>query len=151
MKFTYLVSIYKEYRNLVFYRLKARGIICRVFAILTMVFLPRMDSLKLYADYIGWNLYIEHGIGTILSAKRIGDNCWVNQQVTIGYNLDGKSPIIGDGVRVCAGSKILGGIEIEDNAIIGAGAVVVKSVERMSIVVGVPAQKIGINSEHKLI
>ena len=113
-----------------------------------MVFLPRMESLQIYADQIGANLYIEHGVGTIISARSIGDNCWINQQVTIGYNLTGNAPTIKNGVRICAGAKVLGNIVVNDNVIIGANAVLTKTVEKNKVVAGVPAREIGINETH---
>jgi len=50
--------------------------------------------------------------------------------------------IIGNDVWICEGATILSGVEIKDGAIIGAGAVVSKSVEPYSIVVGNPGQTI---------
>lgn len=150
LRFTYLCTRYKEYRNLLFYRFKSNGFIGRVMGKLVMIFLPQMESLNIYADKIGNNLYIEHGNGTIISARSIGDNCWINQQVTIGYNLDNKAPVIGNGVRICAGAKVLGNIVVEDNVLIGANAVVIKDVKKQSIVAGVPAKEIGMNTKHIL-
>ena len=43
--------------------------------------------------------------------------CWINQQVTIGYNDKGK-----------AGAKVIGDGIIGDDVIIGANALVVKDV-----------------------
>ena len=85
---------------------------------------------------------MEHGFSTIITAKSIGKNCWINQQVTIGFK-NAKSPIIGDNVRISCGAKILGGIKIGNNAIIGANAVVIKDVPDNAIVGGVPAKVIG--------
>ena len=62
---------------------------------------------------------------------------------------EGRS-IIGNGVRISAGAKVLGQIKIDDNAIIAANAVVVKDVERNAIVGGVPARIIGTNVNHIL-
>ena len=150
LKFVYLITIYPEYRNLLHYRISRHGSIYRILADILMIFLPRMHSLKIYADNIGWNLYIEHGIATIISAKSIGDNCWINQQVTLGYNLNNEAPTIGNGVRICAGAKVLGGVHCGDNSIIGAGAVVVKDVSDNQIVVGIPATVIKLNTDHIL-
>jgi acetyltransferase-like isoleucine patch superfamily enzyme len=50
---------------------------------------------------------------------------------------------IGEGVFIGAGAIILGGVKIEDNCIVGAGAVVTKDVPQFSIVAGVPAKIIG--------
>ncbi len=150
LKFTYLVVIYKEYRNLLYYRLSRNGIITRLIANFVMLFLPRMESLQIYADKIGRNLYIEHGVATIISAESIGDNCWINQQVTIGYNMDNMAPIIKNGVRICAGAKVLGGITLGNNSIVAAGAVVVKDVYENNIVAGIPAKVIKDNKDHIL-
>jgi serine O-acetyltransferase len=48
-------------------------------------------------------------------------------------------PTIGDNVTIYANSVIIGGIKIGDNAIIGAGAVVVKDVPPKAVVAGNPA------------
>ena len=50
---------------------------------------------------------------------------------------------IGEGVFIGAGAIILGGVRIENNCIVGAGAVVTKDVPQFSIVAGVPAKIIG--------
>ena len=43
-------------------------------------------------------------------------------------------------MKVCAGAIVLGDIEIGDNVVIGAGAVVIKSIPVNSVVVGNPAK-----------
>jgi acetyltransferase-like isoleucine patch superfamily enzyme len=50
---------------------------------------------------------------------------------------------IGNDVWIGAGVKILGGVTVSDGCIIGAGAVVSKSLPPYSIAVGVPAQITG--------
>lgn len=73
-----------------------------------------------------------------LDIKVLEKNCYINQQVKIGYEgVD--APIIGDGVRVCAGAKVVGRCTVGNNAIIGANAVVVKNVPPSVTVGGVPA------------
>lgn len=111
---------------------------------------PGMDILYINTPEIGPRLFIQHGFATNISAKRIGSDCWINQQVTIGYTFDSEPPVIGNGVRISVGAKVLGKIEIGDNAIIAANAAVVKSVEENMVVGGVPAKIIGENSKHKL-
>jgi maltose O-acetyltransferase len=56
---------------------------------------------------------------------------------------DGFDVSIGEGVFIGAGAIILGGVKIENNCIIGAGAVVTNDVPQFSIVAGVPARIIG--------
>ena len=97
---------------------------------------------NLYIDCadIDGGLFIEHGFSTVIACSHIGSNCWINQQVTIGYSDGIKCPYIGNNVSVKAGAKVIGGISIGDDVIIGANAVVVKDVPPHSVVVGVPAK-----------
>lgn len=91
---------------------------------------------------IGKNLSIEHyngivfGLGTV-----IGDNCVVYQQVTIGQK-NGEYPVIGNGVVIYPGARIVGGIHIGDNAVIAPNSVVLNDVERGAVVAGIPAKRI---------
>lgn len=71
--------------------------------------------------------------------KKNGKNCKIFQQVTIGYNGD-EQPIIGDNVVVCCGAKIIGGVKVGNNVIIGANAVVCKDIPDNVVVAGVPAK-----------
>ena len=98
-------------------------------------------NLYINTKQIGGGFLIQHGFATIITADRIGSNCKILQQVTVGYNGD-KCPIIGNNVLICAGAKVIGGVTIGDNCIIGANAVVVKDVPSGSIVGGIPAKVI---------
>ena len=62
-----------------------------------------------------------HGINGIVIAcgARIGKNCRISHQVTIGSSMDGR-PTIGDNVYIGPGEKIFGGIKIGNNVRIGA-------------------------------
>ena len=76
----------------------------------------------------------------------VGDNCTFHGNNIIGNKGKGKenlNPTLGDNVDVGANAVIIGDVQIADNCVIGAGAVVTKSfVEPGSIIVGVPARKI---------
>lgn len=50
---------------------------------------------------------------------------------------------VGNGCWIGNGARIVGSLTIGDNAIVGAGAVVIRDVPAGSIVAGVPARKIG--------
>jgi serine O-acetyltransferase len=86
---------------------------------------------------IGKNLFIDHGNGVVIGETAIiGDNCLIYHQVTLGnkYIKKGKRhPTIKDNVILGAGCKILGDIEIGNNTIVGANAVVTKSLEESTI------------------
>lgn len=88
---------------------------------------------------IGGGLLIPHPNGIVIHPDaRIGPNCLLFQQVTIG-DADG-IPVIGGHVDVGAGAKILGPITVGDHARIGANAVVLTDVPAGATMVGVPAR-----------
>lgn len=122
---------HEEFRSLFYYRVPYARVVSFI--------LPPLSSLYIRTREIGPGLFIQHGFATIISATSIGKNCWINQQVTIGYCANGRSPKIEDNVTVNAGAKIIGGVLIGSNSIIGANAVVVKDVPPNVTVVGVPA------------
>ena len=101
-----------------------------------------MDTLYLMSKEIGGGLFIQHGFATMVTAESVGENCWINQQVTIGYNGHGRAPVIGNHVMITCGAKVLGDITVGDNAVIGANAVVIRDVEPGSKMVGVPAHQL---------
>ena len=109
-----------------------------------------LSSLYIFTVDIGPRLFIQHGFSTVINAKSIGSDCYINQQVTIGSSWAADSPTLGNGVRVTAGAKVLGDIMLGDNCIVGANAVVVKDVGENSVVGGVPAKVTSVNEEHKL-
>ena len=87
---------------------------------------------------IGKGLVVVHGDSTFINCKSMGENCYVNQNVTIGV-VGVKSPVIGDNVRIATGAIVIGGVNIGDNVTIAAGCVVVKDVPDNCLVVGNPA------------
>lgn len=77
---------------------------------------------------IGGGLQMAHTNGIVINvAARIGCNCDIFQQVTIG-EARGGSPTIGNRVTIGAGAKVLGPITIGDGARIGANALVIHDV-----------------------
>lgn len=126
----------KEFRNLVIYRNRKHPIKRRLIGL----FYPPMDTLYIDALEIGGGLYIQHGFATMIAAKSIGENAWINQQVTIGYNGQGDPPVIGDNVTIACGAKVLGPIHVGNHVTVGANAVVVRDVPDNCVVGGVPAK-----------
>lgn len=133
---------YPEFRNLVLYRHRNNPMRRR----LIQLFYPPMDTLYIDAFEIGGGLYIQHGFATMIAAKSIGKNCWINQQVTIGYNGHGDPPVIGDNVMITCGAKVLGAICIGNHVTVGANAVVIRDVPDHCVVGGVPARILKTNN-----
>ena len=76
---------------------------------------------------------------SIRGGTKIGQNCVIRQNVTIGYRKDvnEKAPVVGNNVHICAGALIIGPVQIGNNATIGAGAIVLKDVPDNCTVVGI--------------
>ena len=91
------------------------------------------------------------GLGTVIhSATKVGNNCQINQNVTIGRNFgDTKVPVLGNDVYVGAGSVIFGEISIGNNVMIGSNSVVNKSIPDNCTVVGNPFRIISHNRSKK--
>lgn len=132
-----------EFRTLLRHRLYHGNAAGRLLGRLAFVLLPRKVALFLSCEDIGPGFYIQHGFATGIDAEHIGRNVWVNQQVTIGYNVgaDGvaRRPRIEDGATIYAGAKVLGGVRVGRDAVVGANAVVTKDVPDGMLAVGVPA------------
>ena len=75
---------------------------------------------------------------------KIGENCRLCQEVTVGGNKGSRAvATIGNNCFIGAGAKILGGITIADDVVIGANAVVVEDItEPGTTWGGIPARKI---------
>lgn len=97
-----------------------------------------------FSARIGRRVVFEHQGGIVVHGNAvIGDDCIIRQGVTLGIRrLDNptEAPILGRGVSVGAGAKILGQVYVADHAEIGANAVVLEDVPADTLAVGVPAR-----------
>lgn len=100
---------------------------------------------EMAGDNIGEGLYLIHNGPIVINSGAVlgkdvklhGDNCIGNDGITDAC------PVVGNGVDVGVGAKVLGGVFIADGCVIGAGAVVVKDAPVAgSVLVGVPARAI---------
>ncbi len=99
---------------------------------------------------------VEIGEGTRIGAfcfipekVKIGKNVFISPRVTFTNDLyppgkkeDWKETFICDNARIGAGVIILSGIVIGSYSLVGAGAVVTKSIEPYSRIIGIPGKKI---------
>ncbi len=130
--FVHFMTWKREYRNVFYFR---TGIPGRMLSI----FCPRLSSLYFDTDTkIGPGLFVLHGDGTHVAAVAIGANCWISQQVAVGFMQDDR-PTIGNNVTINSGAKVLGKVRVGDNATIGANSVVIMDVPANATVLGVPA------------
>ncbi len=130
-RFGWLVVRHPEFRSVVHYRLTPlpaalRWVLRRAY--------PPLATLHIGAPHVGPGLFVEHGFGTVLTAASVGEDCWVNQGVTVGHTGHGQ-PVIGDRVRLGAGAVVVGPVHIGDGAVVGAGAVVRTDVPAGAVVV----------------
>ncbi len=85
-----------------------------------------------------------YGCIAVNGGAQIGKYCRIHEGVTIGATGGSKkAATIGDHVFIGTGAKIIGDIQLEDNIVVGANAVVTKSfLEKGITIAGIPARKI---------
>ena len=90
---------------------------------------------------IGPGLRMPHPQGIYIPpATRIGRDCSIYHEVTLGRGPLPGVPEIGDEVMIYAGARVLGGVKIGHGAVVGANAVVTKDVPA-GAVVSAPASR----------
>jgi serine O-acetyltransferase len=108
-----------------------------------------------YSVKLGRRVIFEHQHGIVVhGATVIGDDCIIRQGVTLGIRSMERlteAPVLGRGVNVGAGAKIIGPVKVGDGAAIGANAVVLKDVPAGALAIGVPAQLVPRNGAPALV
>lgn len=114
---------------------KFYGLLCIVILNVTKVWIPPTVE-------IGEEFHIIHAEGSLSIHPNvvIGDRCGVMHNVTIGTNMRGGAPVLGDDVFIGVNSTVLGGIKIGNRVNIGANTAVSTNVPDDSIVVGSPGR-----------
>ncbi|HHD2751380.1 TPA: serine O-acetyltransferase EpsC [Clostridium perfringens] len=140
-----VLLLYQSIHVLIFYRIANRLYRFKLF------FLARLISqlgrfftgIEIHPGAkIGKGLFIDHGMGVVIGeTAEIGDNVTIYHGVTLGGTGKEKGkrhPTVGNNVIIGCGAKVLGPINIGDEAKIGANAVVLKDVPQGKTVVGIP-------------
>jgi len=103
---------------------------------------------------VGRRVIFEHQHGIVVHGNtEIGDDCIIRQGVTLGIRrLDRlkEAPVLGKGVNVGAGAKILGHVLVGDHAEIGANSVVLENVPPYTLAVGIPAHNVPRNGKRRM-
>lgn len=111
--------------------------------------LHHLNSVRygVYIDFTmdaGGGLYIPHPCSIIINRRcKIGDNCNISQNVTIGISNRGSRkgcPTIGNRVYIGTGAVIYGRLTISDDAAIGANCVVNRDVPAHCVFAGIPGK-----------
>lgn len=77
------------------------------------------------------------GIGKMVE---IGSDCLIFNDVTLGTGTIGSTPKLGDRVDVYVGARILGGVTIGSDSMVGANCVVMRDVPPSSVVLSAPSR-----------
>jgi len=108
------------------------------------LYLQSLASEAFAVDIHGCGILLDHATSFIVGETAIvEDNVSILHEVTLGgtgKEMGDRHPIVRSGVLIGAGAKILGRVEIGQNAKIGAGSVVLEDVPANTTVAGVPAK-----------
>lgn len=143
-----LLSSIRDYQ-----RWQTRGIVYKPLR-LWAVFRYRFWSVATGTDIpltcqLGGGLLLPHPNGVVIHQDaRVGPNCLIFQQVTLGTVESGGTPVVGGHVDIGAGAKLLGAVVVGDHAVIGANAVVVNDVPAHHVATGIPARCRPLNRTH---
>jgi len=132
----------EEFHNLFYYRVgtPAKFLERQLLALMKVMYKPR-DTIYISTTSIGPGFVLMHGLGNVIDAEKIGENCLVFQEVVIGCkNEVNDRPTIGNFVHLSVGSKILGKITIGDHVVVAANTVVTKDLPPNSLAIGIPAR-----------
>ena len=136
-------------RKLEYYNNNCKGIINKLFFYYYSKKhqnLRAKTGIELNVNVADYGLHISHGKIVVSSIAKIGKNCKILSDVTIGgqgrYDRNG-APIIGDRVFIGSGAKIIGAIKIANGVVIGANSVVTKDISEPNTTwAGNPAKKV---------
>ncbi len=99
------------------------------------------------AAQMGAGIFIDHAHGIVIGETAVvGDDVSMLHSVTLGgtgKETGDRHPKIRRGVMIGAGAKVLGNIEVGEDARIAAGSVVLHNVPARCTVAGIPAKPVG--------
>lgn len=148
----FLYRKYPPFKVQVAHRLKKGGAFASFLGRLIM----RFGSKKYWIQIpdkveIGYGLYISHFGQIVMNENtKIGNNCNISQNFTIGSN-ENKAATIGDNVYIGPNVCIVEEINIGSNATIGAGSIVTKDIPENATAAGNYAKILNYNNPGRYI
>jgi serine O-acetyltransferase len=99
---------------------------------------------------IGAGLYIGHFGGVMIGPTRMGEDCNIAHNVTIGRRADGAPgvPVFGDRVWIGTGSVVFGNLTIGDGVTIGPLTMVARNLPPGALVLGNPMRVLRTNYDN---
>jgi serine O-acetyltransferase len=96
---------------------------------------------------VGPGLYLPHaGCVMVTPGAVLGENVTIAPNAVIGPSFESEesasAPHVADRVYLAPGAKVLGAVEVGEDALIGANAVVMKSVPARAVVMGNPGRTV---------
>jgi serine O-acetyltransferase len=92
---------------------------------------------------IGPGLHLVHPFNVLIGrGVEIGEQCQIYHEVTLGTGQIPGTPKIGNRVVIYPGARLLGGVVIGDNVLIGANCVVTRDVPSGSVILAAPSRVI---------
>ena len=129
---------YNVNRNDFFWKIK------KFFVVKRFKKLSLRNNFTINPNCFGPGLRIMHRGTIVVNGNcKIGSNCTINACVNIGVhpNFEEYAPQLGNNIYIGPGAKIYGKIDIADNCMIGANAVVNKSeLKKGTVLIGIPAK-----------
>ncbi|HLI61608.1 MAG TPA: serine acetyltransferase [Solirubrobacteraceae bacterium] len=133
-----------EVRSVLYHRLGQGTMRDQLMCILLKRLYAGQHGVEIRCADIGPGFALGHGQGAVVWAERIGRDCTIYQQVTVGLS-DGtlrSLPVLGDRVWLWPGARVIGA-SVGADATVGANAVVLDDVPVGATAVGIPARVLG--------
>lgn len=137
------------------YWLNSSGLFSKIMSIMRKIRHHRLGiklGIGIAPNVVGEGLSIAHAGGIEINDQAtIGKNLRIQEGVNIGAS-GGPAPTIEDNVFLGTGCKIIGDVTVKSGCVIGANAVVVKTINSCNCTIaGIPAKKISDKNSERFV
>lgn len=143
----HILRYLKTLRRYEYYHNNSKAIGCKLISYYYRYKWMRLSlryNLHFGINMIGYGFYMAHlSGGGIINCKSMGNYCSINAGVIVGNkDIQSDIPIIGNYVKLSAGSKVFGKLIIGNNVVVAPNAIVIRDIPDNCVVAGVPAKVI---------